>query len=72
MPKPIFLVGLPIGTPKITLRKIYEELKGIRDYHHLIYINTSDNYEFKVFYEKDFNEVKYDELQKIIKENIGK
>ena len=73
MPKPIFTIGLPSQTT----REAYEEtLKNIEnkgvlteDYHVICYINpSSEDFHFKTFYEKDFDEVKLEELKQFIQD----
>ncbi len=71
MVKPIFIVILPfdnnLTSNELELMKYRVEAQ-INDYHVLI-IQSSDTktIDFKVFYEKDFNEVRYEELKEIIK-----
>ncbi len=71
--KPIFTVGLPkcanLSDIETLNNKISEKMN---DYHVLIYVSNSDGYIFEVFYEKDFNQVKFDELKKIIKNSLNK
>lgn len=74
MPKPIFLAGIPrkLSSPESLseLQKKFE--RDMPDYHIIVY--TSDGYQikFEVFYEKDFNEVKYKELKQIVKDSVKK
>lgn len=70
-PKPIFLAGIPFnGDAKdlIKLEGIASSFKSkIGDeYHVLVYTTGLSEPTFQVFYEKDFNEVKYEELKAII------
>lgn len=67
--KPIFIVKLP-DAPSIELQQsINDKLANkMPDYHVLVisgetHLQTVD---FQVFYEKDFNEIKYEELKQII------
>jgi len=73
MPKPIFLIGLPskYKNEKVNanLQSIFEnvgkELSG--DYYVLVYIQEeNDDFDFKCFYEKDFNDIRYEELKSLI------
>jgi hypothetical protein len=66
MAKPIFLVGLPYEAAN-QIHVFQQELdRVLTDYHTLIYIHNKDEIEFRAFYEKDFNEVKYEELKSIV------
>jgi hypothetical protein len=42
------------------------------DYYILVHGTYEDNPSFQVFYEKDFNEVKFEVLKQIVKDYIGK
>jgi hypothetical protein len=67
MVKPIFIVGVPKELTENDFLKIKENLiSQLRDYHTLIYTHTKPELEFNAFYEKDFNEVKYEELKELI------
>jgi hypothetical protein len=67
MAKPIFIVGVPDELTDNDFLKIKENLIGqLRDYHTLVYTHTKTELEFNAFYEKDFNEVKYEELKELI------
>lgn len=72
--KPIFTIGLPSRTPHNEVLEIVEKTTNNfnNEYHILAYISSSDVIEFQCFYEKDFNEVKYDELKKIVMDKIKK
>lgn len=67
MAKPIFLAGIPDIKSEEQLSNIYKSLEQkITDYHVLVYpINTGIPI-FECFYEKDFNQVKFEELKDII------
>ena len=75
-PKPIFLVGLPRqedGEFFEWEQKLIRTQNNIKkmvngEYHILIYETPLPDPTFQVFYEKDFNEVKYEELKSIITE----
>jgi hypothetical protein len=76
MAKPIFLVGIN--------HKQYHECpesidlmsdilsKQLFDYHVVIYSHIKEDIEFQAFHEKDFNEVKYEELKEIVRNSINK
>lgn len=71
MAKPIFLIGLPYK--RVHQAQIYDIQKSLEskftDYYTLVY--TQHNVEdvlFNVFYEKDFNEIKYEELKEIVRQ----
>jgi len=71
MIKPIFTVGIPKPYNK---EKSLEELESVQkilerkftDYHILVYFSSNEEVIFNCFYEKDFNEVKFEELKKIV------
>tara|TARA_R110000737_G_scaffold295887_2_gene302527 strand:- start:44 stop:262 length:219 start_codon:yes stop_codon:yes gene_type:complete len=71
MAKPIFIVESPMMQTQEEFAKIEEVLKNkLNDYHLLMVQANVDDFNFKVFYEKDFTEIKYDELRKLIKEKL--
>lgn len=71
MAKPIFIIGIPNST-KYDIDRIKKFIgKEMSDYYVLVYsVNSKFNYSFQVFYEKDFNQVKFEELKRIIKDKI--
>lgn len=71
MAKPIFLVALPYeATDKIQdIQKSLEQ--QLTDYHTLIYIHNKDEIEFRAVYEKDFDEIKFEELKEIIRGSVS-
>lgn len=73
MAKPIFIIELP------ELDDYYPKIDGIRevisskleDYYVLVFVNPLlEEVKFQVFYEKDFNEIKFEELKQIIIEKL--
>jgi len=71
MAKPI----LTIGIPNIEHHKLRQEIEDniqrrFNDYHVLVYSTTKDDIKFECFFEKDFNEVKYEELRQLILDQI--
>ena len=65
--KPIFIVGLP-NRSKSAFNQVVEYLTGkLTDYHVLVSVREDDKLTHEVFFEKDFNEVKYEELKEILK-----
>jgi hypothetical protein len=68
MAKPIFIVCIPIDDGIDTEEVLNSISEQFQDYHVLV---ASSEYHteitFKCFYEKDFDEVKYDELKGIVK-----
>ena len=65
-PKPIVVIILKDILPTDTFNKIYKSVEGkLKDYHVLL-IDGGEKTDVKVFYEKDFTEVKYEELKEII------
>jgi hypothetical protein len=72
MAKPIFIIKLPeksidLGDVEKLITPIQRDLY---DYHVLCIFHEGNNIEIEIFYEKDFNEVKFEELKEIVKENI--
>jgi len=71
MAKPIFIVEVPMMLhPEefLNTQKLLE--RQITDYHVLMVKTNVDDYKFKVFYEKDFTEINFDELKKLIKDKL--
>ena len=69
MAKPIFIVTVPESL-KENFDSISHYLNNeIKDYHCITILSNVEDFKFQVFYEKDFNEVKYEELKQIVKEN---
>lgn len=70
MIKPIFIVKVPYDSQD-ELEIIWRNLeKKMTDYHVIVCLHDSLDMDFTVLYEKDFNEVKFEELKKIIKSSI--
>jgi hypothetical protein len=67
MVKPIFIVGVSfINDEHFNLtQKSLQETLG-EDYYCIVYLHNHDTPHFQVFYEKDFNEVKYEELKQLV------
>lgn len=73
MPKPIFTIGLPSQTTREAYEETSKEIGRrkdlLEDYHVLVYINPkSEDFHFNTFYEKDFDEVKLEELKQFIQD----
>ena len=65
--KPIFIVRVPDSFNEELVCSMGKILnKNIKDYHPLIITQDIETVEFEVFYEKDFNEVKYEEFKEIV------
>ena len=66
MPKPIFIIGLPeaAGMDQEAIQN--QIARKLEDYYVIIYPINDEKPEFKVFFEKDFNLVKYEELKQIV------
>ena len=65
--KPIFIVGLPNSCNEEVDYLSADLSKKLEDYHILAYGHDGDDVKFEAFYEKDFNEVKFNELKEIVK-----
>lgn len=72
--KPIFTVGLPEkDTEQDQLQNFLTNLKEqFTDYYILMYTYSGEEPKFQVFYEKDFNKVKFKELKQIVKDQCAK
>ncbi len=69
--KPILLVKMP-DLKKEEYDNFNKGLKKFKKDYYVIFIscNLFNAIEVEVFYEKNFNKVKYKELKKIIKDNL--
>lgn len=68
MAKPIFLVGVSYKLDPNTIEFLQENLEQtIPDYHTIVYMHNKDESEFRAIYEKDFDEVKFEELKEIVR-----
>ena len=75
MPKPIFIIGIPDwDCNSDDVRQPIESIltKLADDYHILIYPGNNNNFEFNCFFEKDFNEIKFNELKQLILDSLKK
>lgn len=69
--KPIFLIALPYQMVS-ELDNVQKGLEGkMPDYYILIYPHAKDEVEFQCFYEKDFNEVKYEEMKQLVIDKLS-
>ena len=73
MAKPMFLIGL---SNPITQEELLEAQKRFEhkmpDYYVLIYTHNNSGLEFKAFYEKDFDDVKFEELKAMVLKEMSK
>ncbi len=74
MPKPIFTVGLPVRfASKEKLDLAQKAFKStMPDYHVLVYPTVEEDTQFKAFYEKDFDDIKFEELKSLVSAEIQK
>jgi len=71
MAKPIFLVALPYEAAN-KIQDIQKSLEQqLTDYHPLIYMHNKDEIEFRAVYEKDFDEIKFEELKEIVRGSVS-
>jgi hypothetical protein len=71
MAKPIFLVGVPKIAPIQIIQELQKSLESkYEDYYILVYRTSSSELEFRCFFEKDFDEVKYEELKQIVRDAV--
>ncbi|WP_283640101.1 hypothetical protein [Mesonia mobilis] len=71
MAKPIFIVESPMMQTEeefVNTQKVLEN--KLNDYHVLIVQTNVDDFNFKVFYDKDFTEIDLDDLKEYIKEKL--
>jgi hypothetical protein len=69
MAKPIFIVEVPISYTDKELSVLSKQLVDeLHDYHILTVTTDRDDFDFKVFYEKDFTDINLDELKKLVKQ----
>jgi len=70
-PKPIFIVGVPYTIPECQRAQVQQDLEiRMDDYHVIVYRQNGEEPLFQTFYEKDFNQVKYEELKQIVNNYI--
>tara|TARA_R110000823_G_scaffold143245_2_gene273425 strand:- start:164 stop:382 length:219 start_codon:yes stop_codon:yes gene_type:complete len=71
MAKPIFIVEAPIFNTPEECENVQKVLENkLNDYHVLVVQMDVNDFNFKVFYNKDFTEINYDELRKLINEKL--
>ncbi len=71
MTKPIFLVGLPQMASLEQIEEVQKNLEQkLKQYYPLVYMTNSSKMDFKCFFEKDFDEVKFDELKQIVRDAV--
>ena len=70
--KPILTIGIPEASFEIVQRLQKQIKRQMKDYHVLVYASNGDEPKFQVFYEKDFNKVKFNELKEIVKGELIK
>lgn len=76
MAKPIFLIAVPYVSENFeqyiqnVQQKIQHVSEQLSDYHVLYYVHRGEELTFQTFYEKDFNQIKYEELKQMIQEKI--
>ena len=69
--KPIFIVKLPMSITLEEFDRYYYLIDDkLTDYYVICYKNNKDYVEFECFYEKDFNEIKYNELKELVKKQM--
>ena len=72
MTKPIFLVGLPKGALVEEIEETQKNLESKLDgYYALVYLTNESEIKFKCFFEKDFDNIKFEELKQIVKEGLA-
>jgi hypothetical protein len=71
MAKPILIVEAPMMQTHEEFANVQKVLeKKLNDYHVLMVQMDVNNFNFKVFYDKDFTEINYNELRKLINEKL--
>lgn len=74
MPKPIVLVKVKGVKDQNTLKTVWQGLeKKMSDYHVLLFSSEliKDHIELEVFYSKNYTRKQYDELKKIIEDEMS-
>jgi len=76
MAKPVLAVhycieGIPLDVIVKNLKEIKDVAKTITDYYVFVLPTTKDSY-VEVFQDKDFDEVRYDELSKRLMDEVKK
>ena len=72
MAKPIFIIESPIIQTREEFDRMQKTLQNeLNDYHVLMVSSDRDEFNFEVFYDKDFTHVNYDELKKIIYDKLN-
>jgi hypothetical protein len=71
MPKPILVITIPQIPTEEYLDQMNRDLRqGTENEYHVLII-LGKEVKVEVFYEKDFNEVKFDELKQIIESKLN-
>ncbi len=71
MTKPIFLVGLPQMASREQIEDVQKNLEQkLEQYYPLVYQTNRNEIDFKCFFEKDFDEVKYEDLKQIVRDAV--
>lgn len=74
MAKPIFVVGFPAKKTNGDINEISDHIKKALGDEYYVLLYTNDEIytpKFEAFYEKDFNEVKFEELKTIIQKAVN-
>lgn len=72
MIKPIFLVGLPRTTSCEEVEEVQKNLKRKLDqYYSLVFLTNTSEIDFKCFFEKNFNEIKFEELKQLVRDAMS-
>jgi len=73
MTKPIFLVGLPSELDIKQFETIQTLLENkLIEYYVIVYRTNESEIQFKCFYKKDFDDIKFEELKAIVKNELKK
>lgn len=71
MTKPILLVGLPQMVSREQIKEVKKDLeRKLEQYYLLVYQTNGSEIDFKCFFEKYFDEVKYEELKQIVRDAV--
>ena len=76
MAKPILTIGISERFREDLQRLQAQFSEQLSDYHVIVYMMAVNDEamaepKFQAFYEKDFNEVKYEELKQIVKDSMA-
>lgn len=71
MPKPIFIIQIPDTERRENFELYIKQLENkFPEYYVLIHTAPIKRVEFKMFYDNDFDEIKYEELKQLVLDSL--